>query len=60
MEAQHTLTVNGVAQQVVDHPDRGWDNRTQVAVDVTLHDGWNTLRLPHRQRRAELGSLELA
>jgi hypothetical protein len=59
-DAQHTLTVNGGAQQVVGYPDRGWDNWTQVAVDVTLHDGWNTLRLQHRQRWAEVDYVELA
>jgi glycosyl hydrolase family 43/carbohydrate binding protein with CBM35 domain len=59
-DAQHTLTVNGGAQQVVDYPDRGWDNWTQVPVDVTLHDGWNTLRFQHRTRWAELDYIEVA
>jgi hypothetical protein len=59
-DAQHTLTVNGGAQQVVDYPDRGWDHWTQVPVDVTLHDGWNTLRFQHRTRWAELDYVEVA
>lgn len=59
-DARHTHTVNGGAQQVVGYPDRGRDNRTRVAVGVTLHDGRNTLRLQHRQRWAEVDSVELA
>lgn len=59
-EAQHTLTVNGGAAQVVTYPDRGWDNWTQVAAHVTLNAGFNTVRLQFRGRWAELDYLEVA
>lgn len=59
-EAQHTLTVNGGQQHVVTYPDSGWDNWRQVAVDVTLNAGWNTLRFQHRDRWAELDFVEVA
>ena len=59
-DAQHTLTVNGSAQQVANYPNRGWDNWTQVAVDVNLTAGWNTLRLQNRTAWAELDYLEIA
>jgi arabinan endo-1,5-alpha-L-arabinosidase len=59
-EAQHTLTVNGAAQHVVTYPNTGWDNWRQVAVDVTLNAGWNTLRFQHRTRWAELDFVEVA
>lgn len=59
-EAQHTLTVNGAAQHVVTYPDTGWDNWRQVAVDVTLNAGWNTLRFQHRNRWAEVDFVEIA
>jgi hypothetical protein len=59
-DAQHTLTVNGGAQTVVNYPDRGWDNWTQVPVGVTLRDGWNTLRFQHLTRWAELDYVEVA
>ncbi|MEO3804539.1 family 43 glycosylhydrolase [Nonomuraea sp. B1E8] len=59
-DAQHTLTVNGSAPAIVDYPDRGWDNWTQVKAAVTLVAGWNTLRLHHLTRWAELDYVELA
>ncbi|WP_163508773.1 family 43 glycosylhydrolase [Fodinicola acaciae] len=59
-DAQHQLTVNGSAQQVVDYPDHGWDNWTQVGVGVDLNAGWNTLRFQHLTRWAELDFVEIA
>jgi arabinan endo-1,5-alpha-L-arabinosidase len=59
-EAQHTLTVNGGAAQVVTYPNTGWDNWTQLAVDVTLDAGFNTIRLQHLTRWAELDHFEVA
>ncbi|GAA3771808.1 hypothetical protein GCM10022225_68900 [Plantactinospora mayteni] len=59
-DAQHTLTVNGGAAQVVDYPNSGWENWRQVAVSVTLAAGVNTLRLNHRSRWAELDHIEIA
>jgi arabinan endo-1,5-alpha-L-arabinosidase len=59
-DAEHTLTVNGGAQQVVGYPNRGWDNWTQVAAGVSLNAGWNTLRFQHRTRWAELDYVEVA
>ncbi|TDD24480.1 family 43 glycosylhydrolase [Nonomuraea diastatica] len=59
-DAQHTLTVNGSAQATVNYPDRGWDNWTQVQATVSLAAGWNTLRLRHLTRWAELDYVELA
>ncbi|UJW31264.1 family 43 glycosylhydrolase [Saccharothrix sp. AJ9571] len=58
--AQHTLTVNGGAAQVVNYPDRGWDNWTQVAAEVNLVAGTNTLRLQHLSRWAEVDYVEVA
>ncbi|HEX2132794.1 MAG TPA: family 43 glycosylhydrolase [Actinophytocola sp.] len=59
-DAQHTLTVNGSAARVVNYPARGWDNWTQVSVDVELNAGFNTIRLRHLSRWAELDYLEVA
>ncbi|WP_460400583.1 family 43 glycosylhydrolase [Actinophytocola sediminis] len=59
-DAQHTLTVNGGAAQVVSYPNRGWDNWTQVSVDVNLAAGFNTVRLQFLSRWAELDYLEVA
>ena len=59
-DAQHTLTVNGGASQVVNYPDHGWDNWTQVPVNVTLTAGFTTIRLQHRTNWAEIDYVELA
>lgn len=59
-DATHTLTVNGGAAQVVYYPNSGWENWRQVAVGVTLNAGWNTIRLTHRTRWAELDFIEVA
>ncbi|MCA1655567.1 MAG: family 43 glycosylhydrolase, partial [Pseudonocardiaceae bacterium] len=59
-DAQHTLTVNGAAPRVVTYPNRGWDNWTQVSVEVNLTAGNNTIRLQHLSRWAELDYLEVA
>ncbi|MEU8299583.1 family 43 glycosylhydrolase [Micromonospora sp. NPDC048909] len=59
-EAQHTLTVNGGASQVVTYPDAGWENWRQVRADVTLNAGFNTLRLTHLNRWAEIDFIEIA
>lgn len=59
-DAQHTLTVNGGAAQVVTYPNRGWDNWTQVSAEVTLAAGFNTVRLQYLTRWAELDYLEVA
>nr|WP_176738482.1 CBM35 domain-containing protein [Micromonospora pallida] len=57
-DAQHTLTVNGGAQ-VVTYPNTGWETWRQVQADVTLNAGFNTLRLTHRSRWAELDFVEV-
>jgi hypothetical protein len=59
-DAQHTLTVNGAAPQVVNYPNRGWDTWTQVPVQVNLAAGFNTIRLRYLTRWAELDYLEVA
>jgi hypothetical protein len=59
-DATHALSVNGLAPVTVAYPDRGWDNWTQVSVDVRLRAGANTLRLTHQSRWAELDHLEVA
>nr|WP_042191069.1 family 43 glycosylhydrolase [Kibdelosporangium sp. MJ126-NF4]CEL19823.1 glycoside hydrolase, family 43 [Kibdelosporangium sp. MJ126-NF4]CTQ97048.1 glycoside hydrolase, family 43 [Kibdelosporangium sp. MJ126-NF4] len=59
-DAQHTVTVNGGTQHVLNYPDHGWDNWTEVGLDVTLRPGWNTLRFQYRSRWAELDHVELA
>ncbi|SEH01197.1 Carbohydrate binding module (family 35) [Nonomuraea solani] len=59
-DAQHRLTVNGGAQIVVDYPDRGWENWTQVPAGITLNAGWNVLRFQHQTRWAELDHIEIA
>jgi hypothetical protein len=59
-DAQHTLTVNGSAAQVVNYPNRGWDNWTEVSVQVGLAAGFNTIRLQFLTRWAELDYLEVA
>jgi arabinan endo-1,5-alpha-L-arabinosidase len=58
--AQHTLTVNGGSQTVVNYPNIGWDTYQQVAVDVTLNAGGNTLRFTHLTGFAELDYIEVA
>ncbi|MBF8187162.1 family 43 glycosylhydrolase [Nonomuraea sp. K274] len=58
--AQHRVTVNGSAQFVLDYPDRGWDNWTQVPAQITLAAGQNTLRFQHHTRWAELDYIEIA
>jgi arabinan endo-1,5-alpha-L-arabinosidase len=59
-DAEHTLTVNGGAAQVVGYPNRGWDNWTEVAAQVSLAAGFNTVRLQFRTRWAEVDYLEVA
>jgi len=59
-DAQHTLTVNGGAAQVVNYPNRGWDNWTEVAAEVNLAAGFNTVRLTFLTRWAEIDYLEVA
>ncbi|TXK34234.1 family 43 glycosylhydrolase [Nonomuraea sp. C10] len=59
-DAQHLVTVNGTTRFTLDYPDRGWDNWTQVRAPLTLNAGWNTLRLQHRTRWAELDHVEIA
>jgi hypothetical protein len=59
-DVQHTLTVNGAAEQVVTYPDRGWDNWTEAAADVSLAAGFNTIRLRFLTRWAEIDYLEVA
>jgi arabinan endo-1,5-alpha-L-arabinosidase len=59
-DAQHTLTVNGGAGQTVNYPNTGWDNWTQLPVDVMLTAGFNTIRLQHLTRWAEVDYVEVA
>ncbi|MEU4569117.1 family 43 glycosylhydrolase [Micromonospora sp. NPDC023956] len=59
-DAQHTLTVNGGAAQAVTYPNTGWETWRQVRADVTLNAGYNTLRLTHRSRWAELDFVEIS
>ncbi|WP_020519176.1 family 43 glycosylhydrolase [Catelliglobosispora koreensis] len=59
-DAQHLLSVNGGAGAVVNYPNSGWENWRQVSVGVTLNAGYNTLRLSHYSRWAELDYLEIA
>ncbi|SOD62312.1 Carbohydrate binding module (family 35) [Streptomyces zhaozhouensis] len=59
-EAQHALSVNGVSAGAVTYPDRGWENWTEVAVDVELNAGANTVRLGHLSRWAELDYVEVS
>ncbi len=59
-DAEHTLTVNGGAAQVVGYPNRGWDNWTEVAAEVSLAAGFNTVRLQFRTRWAEVDYVEVA
>lgn len=58
--AEHTLTVNGGGAQVVAYPHTGWETWRQVRADVTLNAGFNTVRLTHRSRWAELDFIEVA
>ena len=58
--ATHSLQVNGGPATVVSYPVTGWDNWQQVAVDVDLNAGWNTLRFTHRDLYAELDHAEVA
>jgi len=58
--ATHSLQVNGGPATVVSYPVTGWDNWQQVAVDVDLNAGWNTLRFTHRDLYAELDYAEVA
>lgn len=58
--AQHLLTVNGGTSVVVDHPQQAWGTYNQVAVDVQLNAGWNTLRLQNHSGWADLDYVEVA
>jgi len=58
--AQQELTVNGGASQVVNYTDHGWDNWTQVPVNVTLSAGFNAIRLRHLTNWAEVDYIEVA
>ena len=49
-----------VRYEVVNYPNTGWDTYQQVAVDVTLNAGGNTLRFTHLTAFAELDYVELA
>ncbi|KAB8161204.1 family 43 glycosylhydrolase [Streptomyces sp. 3MP-14] len=59
-EAQHALSVNGQPAGTVTYPDRGWENWTEVSVDVDLTAGANTIRLGHLSRWAELDYVEVS
>jgi arabinan endo-1,5-alpha-L-arabinosidase len=59
-DAQHTLTVNGGSAVVVNYPNTGWETWRQVTAGVTLNAGWNTLRLTHLTRWAEVDYIEVA
>ncbi|MFC4013892.1 family 43 glycosylhydrolase [Nonomuraea purpurea] len=59
-DAQHRVTVNGGTQIVLNYPNRGWDNWTQVSTGLTLNAGWNVLRFQYQTRWAELDYVELA
>ena len=59
-DAEHPLTVNGGSAQVVSYPNTGWETWRQVRADVTLNAGFNTVRLTHRSRWAELDHIEVA
>jgi len=59
-DAQHTLSVNGGAGIVVNYPNTGWETWRQATVGVTLNAGWNTLRLTHLTRWAEVDYIEVA
>lgn len=58
--AQHALSVNGASPITVDYPDRGWDNWSEVPVDVDLQAGANTLRFTHQSKFAEVDYVEVA
>jgi arabinan endo-1,5-alpha-L-arabinosidase len=58
--AQHLLTVNGAASQVVNYPQQAWETYNQVAVGVQLNAGWNTLRFQNHSGFAELDFVEVA
>jgi len=59
-DAQHLLSVNGGAGIIVNYPNTGWEVWRQSAVGVTLNAGWNTIRLSHYSRWAELDYIEVA
>ncbi|SDE35241.1 family 43 glycosylhydrolase [Auraticoccus monumenti] len=59
-DATHVLTVNGADPVTVSYPARGWSVWSQVAVEVTLREGTNTIRLQHGTRYAELDFIEVA
>lgn len=59
-DASHALSINGGKPVTVNYPDRGWENWTEVSVDVRLRAGANTLRLTHLNRWAEIDQIEVA
>jgi hypothetical protein len=59
-QATHALSINAAAPVTVTYPDRGWENWTEVAVNVRLNAGANTIRLTRQSRWAELDHLEVA
>lgn len=59
-DAKHALSVNGHKPIEVSYPDRGWENWSEVSVDVNLKAGANKLRLTHLDKWAEIDHLEVA
>ena len=58
--AQHELSVNGEVVGLVDYPDHGWENWTEVPVDVDLKAGENTITFRYHDRWAELDYVEIS
>ncbi|WP_112240798.1 family 43 glycosylhydrolase [Kribbella monticola] len=57
--SSHGVVVNGNSQGEVNYPVTGWDNWQQTAVQITLNEGWNTVRLTKGNLYAEVDYLEL-
>ncbi|GAA2937462.1 family 43 glycosylhydrolase [Streptomyces enissocaesilis] len=58
--SSHRLSVNGNAADPVAYPHTGWDNWRHVGKEITLAEGWNTVRLAKGDHWAELDSIEIA
>ncbi|MGG2200036.1 family 43 glycosylhydrolase [Paenibacillus validus] len=57
--AQHDVSVNGAASQVISYRNYGWERYNPTSIDISLNAGANTIKLTKRNHFAELDSIIL-
>lgn len=58
--ATHTVAVNGSDAGSISYPVTGWDNWQQASKNITLQEGWNTIRLGKGTAFTEIDYIEVA